>query len=76
MTDLYQSITPHTHPERWTEVEKKLFGQGKCCWLIESGTVQNVYCTEESKQGASFGHCIEHADQFLEDFYPNGTPRP
>jgi hypothetical protein len=76
MTDLYQSVTPCTHPERWSEVERTLFEQGKCCWQVAYGTGRIIHCAEDSKQGASFGYCIEHTDQFLETFYPNGTPRP
>ncbi|GGK62632.1 hypothetical protein Ppa06_21070 [Planomonospora parontospora subsp. parontospora] len=75
VTDIYQNVTPYTHPERWTVQEKKLFDAGRCCWVIGTGSGSVEHCGEPSEEGASYGYCPEHADQFRENCYPNGTRR-
>lgn len=73
-------ITPHTDPQRFTEQEKKIFDDGKCCWQTETGTIASWepgggYCGAPSNPGATFGLCEEHELELLEDFYPDGSRR-
>jgi hypothetical protein len=73
MASLSHVITPYTHPGRWTEDEKALFDQGRCCWVIASGRGRIEYCGEPSEEGAPFGYCPEHTDHLFENHQCAGT---
>ena len=74
MTDHNRKVTPYTDPGRWTEEEKALFDQQKCCWQTEIGHSGSKYCKEPSAPAASFGYCAEHLEQLLAEHQPDGTP--
>lgn len=70
-------VTPYTDPDRWTEEEKALFGEGRCSWDlgVQYFGQATAYCGEPSEPGASFGHCAEHNEHMLETCHPDGSPR-
>lgn len=76
MADRNRIITPTTDPDRWSPAEIDLFNAGKCSWQVEYGNWgPPKHCGKPSKRGASFGHCDEHNDRHLEEYWPDGSPR-
>ena len=69
-------ITPYTDPDRFTVEEKAYFDAGTCGWVTAYGTGPYIeHCGKPSRPGASFGNCVRHDAELLEDFYPDGTRR-
>ena len=71
----WERITPHTHPERFTDEEQAIFDEGKCCWLTAYGLPHALHCRRPSDPNMPFGYCREHGEEFLEAYLPNGNPR-
>lgn len=76
MSDRNRIVTPNTDPDRFTDGEKVLFGQGRCSHQSGSGDPRSpLHCGKPSKPGASFGNCADHERRMLEDHWPDGSPR-
>lgn len=56
-----EPITPSTHPDRFTDEERRLAESGRCPYQTGYGLPAAEYCGEPSKPGTDYGRCGGHA---------------